>query len=54
MTAPSTPGTYQGYWQMEHSGTDFGDRCWVLLEVVESGTPVFDPENIISVVKMKE
>jgi surface antigen/murein DD-endopeptidase MepM/ murein hydrolase activator NlpD len=38
MVAPSTPGTYRGYWQMSHNGTDFGDRCWVEI--------VADPVNV--------
>jgi len=36
MTAPSSAGSYQGYWQMQHDGTDFGDRCWVLIDVIEA------------------
>jgi len=38
MTAPSTPGTYRGYWKMDRYGTArFGDRVWV--EIVVDSTP---------------
>ncbi|MBI5501377.1 MAG: CHAP domain-containing protein [Deltaproteobacteria bacterium] len=34
MTAPSSPGTYRGYWRMDRFGTHrFGDRVWVEIVV---------------------
>jgi hypothetical protein len=42
MTAPSTPGTYMGYWRMEHTGVErFGDRVSVEIIVDEV---VVEPE----------
>lgn len=30
MTAPATPGSYKGFWRMDHFGTArFGDRVWI-------------------------
>ncbi|MGC4120914.1 MAG: NBR1-Ig-like domain-containing protein [Myxococcales bacterium] len=36
MTAPLVPGTYRGYWQMEHNGYAFGDSIWVEIVVDEA------------------
>ena len=34
MSAPATPGTYKGFWQMQGpSGDRFGDRVYVVIEV---------------------
>ena len=41
MTAPSAPGTYSGYWKMEHNGDAFGDSAWVQL-VVDAAVEVAD------------
>ena len=39
MIAPLTPGTYRGYWIMDHVGDGrFGDRVWV--EIVVDDVPV--------------
>ncbi|MBN2361960.1 MAG: hypothetical protein JXR83_21090, partial [Deltaproteobacteria bacterium] len=40
MTAPSTPGTYRGYWRMNHSGSGlFGDNVWIEIVVVAGPAP---------------
>jgi hypothetical protein len=40
MVAPTTPGTYRGYWRMRNAtGVFFGDLIWVEIVVVGSGTP---------------
>ena len=44
MTAPRDPGTYRGYWRMDHFGTGrFGDRIWV--EIVVEGSSVVDSDG---------
>lgn len=44
MSAPSSEGTYQGYWQMRDiSGTGFGSRIWVKIKVSKSGNPSTTP-----------
>ncbi|MGI5862695.1 MAG: NBR1-Ig-like domain-containing protein, partial [Myxococcales bacterium] len=38
MRAPATPGTYRGYWRMNHAGHGlFGDRVWVQIIVDPPG-----------------
>ncbi|MBN1771080.1 MAG: hypothetical protein JXB32_07465 [Deltaproteobacteria bacterium] len=45
MTAPSTAGTYRGYWKMDRYGTArFGERVWVEI-VVDSTTPPTDADG---------
>ena len=43
MTAPDTPGTYKGFWQMQGpDGTRFGDRVYCMIEIPAPETPVPD------------
>ncbi len=45
MYAPSTPGTYTGYWQMKSpDGQVFGQTCRVQIVVPEPATPTPVPE----------
>ena len=40
MIAPDAPGAYQGFWQMQSpSGSRFGDRVYVLIEVPAPAEP---------------
>jgi len=40
MTAPSSPGTYRGYWRMNHSGAGrFGTKVWIEIVVVAGPAP---------------
>lgn len=49
MTAPNTPGTYKGYWQMrDPNGRFFGDRVYVMI-VVAQPTPTPDTRPTVSV-----
>jgi len=35
MTAPSTPGTYTGYWKTDRNGVGrFGDSVWITIDVI--------------------
>lgn len=44
MVAPSAPGTYRGYWIMDHSGEGrFGRRVWV--EIAVDDAPPVDPQE---------
>jgi ABC-type amino acid transport substrate-binding protein/putative hemolysin len=42
MQAPTTPGTYTSYWQMQQGQTGFGKQVWVEI-VVQGPTPVPAP-----------
>lgn len=40
LTAPTTPGIYQGFWQMTNAqGVQFGETVWVTVEVPAMPTP---------------
>jgi ABC-type amino acid transport substrate-binding protein/heat shock protein HslJ len=44
LTAPKTPGTYQGFWQMVNDkGTPFGQTIWVGVTVVDTSQPTPAP-----------
>jgi ABC-type amino acid transport substrate-binding protein len=44
MVAPSAPGVYQGFWNMnDWQGSAFGDRVWVGIQVAGPPTPVPQP-----------
>jgi ABC-type amino acid transport substrate-binding protein/heat shock protein HslJ len=44
LTAPTTPGTYQGFWQMVNDkGTPFGQTIWVGVTVVDTSKPTPAP-----------
>jgi hypothetical protein len=48
LTAPTTPGTYTGYWQLANdSGTTFGVEVYVLIDVTQdsTATPTVTPET---------
>ncbi len=46
LTAPSTPGNYQGFWKMQApNGQKFGDRVWVKVTVVANSTKTFISET---------
>jgi hypothetical protein len=46
LVAPSSPGTYQGFWQMYDSGgTPFGERVWVGITVPAPATPTPPPQQ---------
>jgi len=41
ITAPSSPGSYKGYWQLRNpQGTYFGPEIWVSLEVATQGSHI--------------
>jgi heat shock protein HslJ len=44
LTAPTTPGTYQGFWQMVNDkGTPFGQTIWVGVTVIDTSKPTAAP-----------
>jgi len=44
LTAPTTPGTYQGFWQMTNDkATPFGQTIWVGVTVVDTSKPTPAP-----------
>jgi ABC-type amino acid transport substrate-binding protein len=44
LTAPSTPGTYQGFWQMKNAnGQAFGQTIWVGITVTDPTQPTAAP-----------
>jgi len=44
LTAPSTPGTYQGFWQMNNSNRQaFGQTIWVGITVADPAQPTAAP-----------
>jgi hypothetical protein len=44
LTAPSAPGTYQGFWQMKNSnGQAFGQTIWVGISVTDPAQPTAAP-----------
>ncbi|MBI5542851.1 MAG: peptidoglycan DD-metalloendopeptidase family protein, partial [Deltaproteobacteria bacterium] len=43
MQAPSTPGTYRGYWQMSHNGVGFGEEIWV--QIIATAPVVTDQDG---------
>ena len=44
LTAPTAPGTYQGFWQMVNDqGTPFGQTIWVGITVVDPAKPTPAP-----------
>lgn len=46
LIAPSAPGTYQGFWQMnDTNGVPFGERVWVGITVPGVATPTPAPTN---------
>jgi hypothetical protein len=54
MQAPTTPGTYKGYWQMETpGGRCFGDRVYVMI-VVPQPTPTPDVRPTVSILVIND
>ena len=48
LVAPSQPGTYQGFWQMnDASGTPFGERVWVGITVPVNPHPPRPPTDTV-------